>query len=382
MRRGRTLILLALILLVGALAAFLLLSRISTTPGGDGPAAQPTPQLEAQIVIAAQDISRGSEIPADAVVLTPFIADMVVETMVTDLTLVIGRRARMDIARGVPITENMVTEQVGDLLGTGSDAALAIPPGFTAIPIPMNRLSGVAYALRPGDAVDVLVTMLMVDVDPDFQTVLPNDIGIFVAPDGSLLGAVGGRNVEVERDSGKIIISDPEPPAAGRLDTEENSGQSIYVLPSEDQRPRLVTQRIIGNATVLHVGTFPLEEEEEEVAVGAEAPVAVQQPEGQPAQPAAPPPEIPAPDIVTLVVPPQDALTINWAIKAGLDLVLTLRGPRDATEIQTASVTLQYLIDNYNITIPGKPAFGIVPRIDEPIIPQLPGDTPEEETAQ
>ena len=27
----------------------------------------------------------------------------------------------MDIARGLPITENMITEEPGDLLGTGSD---------------------------------------------------------------------------------------------------------------------------------------------------------------------------------------------------------------------------------------------------------------------
>ncbi len=223
------------------------------------------------------------------------------------------------------------------------------------------------------------MTMLIVDVDPDFQSILPNDLGIFVAPDGSLLGAVGGRNVEVERDTGKITISDPEPPPAGRLETEENSGQPIYVLPSEDQRPRMVTQRIITNATVLHVGLFPLEEEPPVAQAPAE--VVAPPPEGAPQQEVEP--EQPAfPDIVTLIVPPQDALTLNWALKAGLDLVLTLRGPQDTTVLQTESVTLQFLIDNYSITIPGKPAFGIVPRVDEPIRPKLPSEDTTEGAVQ
>jgi CheY-like chemotaxis protein len=81
-----------------------------------------------------------------------------------------------------------------------------------------------------------------------------------------------------------------------------------------------------------------------------------------------------APDIVTLIVTPQDALTINWAMKSGVDLVLTLRGPKDDTTTETTSVTLNYLVDNYNITVPSKLPYGLEPRLTTPINPVLPND--------
>src|SRR3972149_7799815 len=114
MRRGRLLILFALILLFGALAVFLVWQSLG---GVTGPTAQATPPpiLEGQIVIAAQDISRGAQIPPDGVILSPFPADYIVETMMTDVNLVVGRRARTDIARGAPVTQNLIYEQHGTL---------------------------------------------------------------------------------------------------------------------------------------------------------------------------------------------------------------------------------------------------------------------------
>ncbi len=384
MRRGRTLILLALILLVGALAAFLILTRLDFGGGPQVPEGTPVPFTDTRnIVIAAQDIARGAEIPPDGVILSPFPADYFIETMIDSTDLVVGRRARMNIPRGVPITQGMITRIPDASAGTGSDASFAIEPGKTAISIPMDRLSGVAFALRPGDNVDVLVSLLVIDVDPEFQTALPNETGMLVGPDGLLLGAVGGRKLEVERDEFggvKITVADDTAPPLGRLDSEEETGQPFYVLPGETQRPRLVTQRLIANAIVLHVGTFPLEGEGEVTAAPQQQPLgAEQQPEAGAQQPQAP--QIVAPDIITLVVTPQDALTLNWAIKAGLDLTLTLRAPGDTTQAETSSVTLQFIVDNYSITIPGKPAFGLVPRLDEPIRPQLPND-PQQETPQ
>ena len=190
MRRGRTLILIALILLLGVAAAWLFL-RGRGSGGGGGAQATPVALDRQNVVIAAQDISRGSVIPENAVILAPFPADAVVETMITnDVSQVIGRYARQDIARGLPITTGMITKQAGDLLGTGSTAAVAIPPGYTAIAVPLNRLAGVAFALRDGDAVDVIGTMLMVDIDPDFQTILPNSSMILLGNNTSPLHRV------------------------------------------------------------------------------------------------------------------------------------------------------------------------------------------------
>src|SRR3972149_272779 len=213
MRRGRVFILLALILLVGAAGVFILLRGVGG--GGQAPPEEitSTPIGEAEIVIAAQHISRGSIIPQEAVIISPYPADYLVETMMTDPGLVIGRRARMDIGRGVPITQNMITERAGDLLGTGSDASLAIPPGMTAISMPLSRLSAVAYALRDGDQVDVLVSLLLSDVDVEFQTGLPNESMFLFDPNGNLLTDFTCRQLTLSeerlRGAARAAVGDP-----------------------------------------------------------------------------------------------------------------------------------------------------------------------------
>ncbi|MGH2625571.1 MAG: hypothetical protein ACRDHY_02835, partial [Anaerolineales bacterium] len=161
------------------------------------------------------------------------------------------------------------------------------------------------------------------------------------------------------------------PPLFGRLEEEEVSGVPLFTRPSEDQRPRLVTQRIVQNATVLHVGTFPLPEAEE-AAVAPLPEEGVGAPTGQEGVQTVT--TTPAPDIITLIVTPQDALALNWAMKSGVDLTLTLRSPADPTPTSTTSVTLQYMIDSYNITVPSRLPFGIEPRIDRVVVPVLPND--------
>jgi len=385
MRRGRILILFALIVLVGAVAAYLIFSRGGGVQPSQEEAAAPLPSDVVYVVIAAQDLARGSSIPSDGVEIKEIPRDMVIETMIASdfteglLDRVIGRRARMDISRGIAVTEGMITDQPGDLLGVGSDASLAIPPGYTAISIPMDRLSGVAYALRDGDQVDVITTMLMVDLDPDFQTTLPNESLVLVASSGVPLTAVTCESINIQPGATECVREEAVP--FGRVDFEENLQQPLYVTPNEDQRPRLVTQRLIENATVLHVGTFALDERAADVLV---APTTVQEPTGAP--PATDTENVVQtvvyPDIVTLIVTPQDALAINWAMMSGADLSLTLRAPGDEEAITTSSVTLQYLIENYNITVPARLPYGLTPAIEELVAPVLPNDVVPEQEVQ
>lgn len=353
MRRGRILILLALILLGIAVAALFAI-RGGGPPDDVGLPTEPTPlPREATIIIAAQNIPRGAVIPADGVISAPFPLDMVVETMATDVGQVVGRRARTEIARGMPITTEMVTDQAGDLLGTGSDAALAIEPGKTAISIPMDRLSGVAFALRDGDVVDVIVSMLITDLDLEFQTLLPNISSLLVnVDDGPLTSFVADF---FNPGEGTVIFEEPR--SVGRGETDLSTGELLYVRPSEIQRPRLITQRLVEKATVLHVGTFP----EDEVPLPADL---IVPDDGGP-----PPTEITVavtlpPDIVTLVVTPQEALALNYAVKAGIDIVLTLRGPGDFTETLTTMVSLEFLLNTYNMSVPTKLPYGLAPRLD------------------
>jgi len=367
------LILFAIILLLGVAAVYLL------TRGGGGGGQQQAGEVTPVapdvvfVAIAAQDIARGARIPEDGIVMSRMPANMVVETMISGnneeaiRSEIVGRVARQDIGRGVPITEAMISEGSGDLLAGGSDASLAIPPGYTAIAIPMDRLSGVAYALRDGDVVDVLISLLMVDVDPDFQTLLPDSSTPLTAPGGtsefpapSITGSVGAA----EGGEGSQLLY-------GKVVEEEETGTLFHLIPNGQQRPRAVSQRLVDSAQVLHVGTFALEESaaaqvaSQQQAQGAGAPGA----EGQTVVV-----EVKPPDIITLIVTPQDALALNWAIKVGADLTLTLRAPNDTEPTETTSVTLQYLIEGYDITVPSRLPYSLEPALDKLIDPKLPND--------
>jgi pilus assembly protein CpaB len=82
------------------------------------------------------------------------------------------------------------------------------------------------------------------------------------------------------------------------------------------------------------------------------------------------------PDVITLIVTPQDAITLNYLIYAGAELTLVLRSAGDEAIIDTQAVTLQYLLDQYDIPVPVKLPYGIEPRVDELVPPELPNDQP------
>ena len=200
--------------------------------------AAPTPIGEAEIVIAAQNIARGKLIPPEGGDhFTVPGGPTRLRRCWTNPGQVIGKRARMDIARGVPITENMITDQAGDLLPVGSDASIAIPEGFTAIAMPMDRFSGVAFAIREGDQVDVLVSLLLVDLDTEFQSELPNEGMFLFSPEGELLNAISCRLIETNEAGELVCAAGERPPVVGLLQFDDISGQDFFAGPSGPQRP-------------------------------------------------------------------------------------------------------------------------------------------------
>jgi pilus assembly protein CpaB len=212
----------------------------------------------------------------------------------------------------------MLTDTPGDIGSAGSDAALQIPEGRVAYALPVARYSSVAWAIQPGDHVDVLVSLRMVDLDEEFQTILPNQFSCAT---------------ESEACQGGVL---------GRLEALPN-GWVANVIPSEGQRPGLVTQLTVQDSLVLRVGDWrdpspaPPPEEGEEVT----------------------PTPVPQVLPLTLAVTPQQALVLKYAQEAGASMDLVLRSPRDADrELETESVTLEYLLEQYGIEQPAKLPYG------------------------
>jgi pilus assembly protein CpaB len=147
-----------------------------------------------------------------------------------------------------------------------------------------------------------------------------------------------------------------------------------------------VSQTLLQDAIVLGVGDFPLTDEvaeepeptqpapttEEEVTIDTEAGAPGETPVGTELVKEEPK----LPDLITLVVTPQDAVTLNYLVYAGSQLTLALRPSGDDTRVQTEATTLDFLLTQYNIPVPVKLPYGMEPRVDDLMPPELPNDAP------
>jgi pilus assembly protein CpaB len=286
----------------------------------------------------------------------------VVVDLFTSKTDVVGQYAKYPLAQGILITVEMVTPEAGNINLGGSTWAATIPQGMTAIAIPITRLSSAAYGIYGGDFVDILVSLLLVDVDSSYQSVLPNYTasvtGTGYLPDQLPLLTAS-------------IVSGGLNSAQGRTELDAALKEPLYIVPSESQRPRIVTQMILQNVQVLHVGTFPLPGEPTTQAFNESIAVATATP--QPGQQAAA--TIVRPDIITLMVTPQDAVMLKYLLDIDASITLTLRNPNDqGTNAETEAATLQYLLSQYNIPVPAKLPYAVEPRTDTITPPELPND--------
>jgi pilus assembly protein CpaB len=81
--------------------------------------------------------------------------------------------------------------------------------------------------------------------------------------------------------------------------------------------------------------------------------------------PNAPPVQAVVPDVVTLIVNPQDAVSLNYLMLAGANLNMVLRSAADDSRVDTEAATLQFILDQYRIPNPAKLPYGTEPRSDE-----------------
>src|SRR3990172_7846437 len=82
---------------------------------------------------------------------------------------------------------------------------------------------------------------------------------------------------------------------------------------------------------------------------------------------------IPKPDIVTLVVTPQEAITLTYLLNSGVQMTMTLRGPSDdVSRVDTEAATLQYLLSQYRIPVPPKLPYSLEPRVNSLVTPAIP----------
>ena len=88
---------------------------------------------------------------------------------------VVGSVALLNLSTGDLVVSAMLerpsSQDLSKGISTGSTTALTVPDGKRAVAIPIGLVSGVGYVVKPGDHVDVLVTMEIKDTTGSSQNV-------------------------------------------------------------------------------------------------------------------------------------------------------------------------------------------------------------------
>jgi len=351
MRRSRTLIFVFLIIIIAAVVAFVAYNQYL----------KPPPVVEVaytQVYITAQPIALGGTITADLLTTINLAPENVVEVMYTldEQPALVGKVAKFPLDQGVVITQAMVGDSTTSPTIPGPSWAALIPPGMTAISIPTNRFALSGYAITDGAHVNLNACFLFVDVDPTFQTMLPN---LTAALTSTGFPAEGGPSVV----SLGVAAAGT---AQGKLELDPSLQQPYYLVPSEAQRPRMVCQTMLQDVVVMKLGNFSRDK-------GA----TIDTPSVPPTDAEGNPVPAAAPDIITLMVTPQDSITLTYLLniqqldpagtvannRTQTRLSMTLRNPNDQARQATESATLQFLLSQYSIPVPAKLPYALQPAL-------------------
>jgi Flp pilus assembly protein CpaB len=146
-RRGRLYIVVGAILAVLAFATAAGLASLSLVPGNTA---------GVKVVVAKTNITARTKIQASDLQLSAY--NPAPPQSFSDVALVTGKGARVDIPAGSPITANLVAT-AGDLLSISDVAYLPIPSGYVAVTVPTGEQVGVGGYVQVGDRITMLATI-------------------------------------------------------------------------------------------------------------------------------------------------------------------------------------------------------------------------------
>lgn len=307
----------------------------------------PIPEDTIGVVVSLQTVPRGHVMTEDILAIDRRPRDSVESNVITDTKDVIGMFARTDIFQGQTLTRDKLAGDIREIVTSEYGPSSLIPPGFVAQAVPLSTfrldpggsIASVGYGVSEGDYVDILLLFDMRKIDEEFQTLLPNDLALFIT-------------VEVEDTQEKRFLEiDPY----GFFE-ELPTGDTVHVRPREYQRPYIVGL-VIQNAKVIQVGQYALPEA---AAAQIATPTPTALPEGAPTplpEPVAIPSATPLPpEVVVVALQPQQQLLLRYALEVGADVDFALRGINDGQLYPVENVDLNFLLERFNIEIP--PDFG------------------------
>jgi Flp pilus assembly protein CpaB len=282
---GRILIIFGLLLGLLAAAATLILLRNSSAAQAAG-VVEDVPAVEmVQVVVAYQPIEPWQPIPADAIGIReypapapdgailesgiqPTASDAEAETASVDaegteempvsgMEYVVGKISNTRIYPGQVIVQSQLIDK--DLeeqrLGLGGEASYIIPDGKVAIAIPIDSISSVAGALRSGDQVDIIATVVLEtpeeqvpsgeeggtpEEDPDVTQLLLQRVQILRVGAWSLTA----EDQQQGESAGGVVTIIVDPQQALELKHLQTNTQFQFVLRSITDETEFVTEPV------------------------------------------------------------------------------------------------------------------------------------------
>lgn len=361
--RGRRLLFL-LMLVVGlvflAIAGFLYINSLDSSPTSNGTGDQVTlpdisegigaitqPDSSAlsetvNVVVSLQTVPRGWQMTEAELTTDVRLRSELGPNTITDTADAIGLYARSDIFQGETLTRDKLVRDPRQIGREDFGPSSLIPSGWLAASVPMDRLNSVAYGLAAGDTIDIMLTFAFSQVDQEFQTLLQNSATFILE-----------TTDEEGNTTRTVVVLDPY----GRFE-QLATGDIAHIAPSEEQRP-LPVAMILQNARVIQVGEWmppePVMTPTPPPEAGAETPT----PEaGVPPTPTPRPP-----NVLVVALPPQQQLFLKYAVENNANIDYALRGPGDGQLYNVQNVDLNYLLQQFGIEIPPDYDFVISPDI-------------------
>lgn len=152
---------------------------------------------------------------------------------------VVGSVALLNLSAGDMVVSSMLEHQTSQTpsheISTGSTTiALTVPDGKRAVAIPIGLVSGVGYAVKPGDHVDILVTIDISDSSANSQAVTVTTLAaqdVLVLSVGETLS---GDKTKVETKSHTLALSVPQAMAV-TLGSEKGSLRLLLRNPANSE---------------------------------------------------------------------------------------------------------------------------------------------------
>lgn len=192
-----------------------------------------TPPAEtASLLVAQVDIERSSELSRDVIAIEEWPKDRIPEGALTSLEDIEGRRAVIEINRGLPILQSM--------LGSTAAASEEIPDGLRVVAVRVTEESG-AGLIKPGDRVDVQVYATQSEslgIERTGIWTFLQDVSVFAV--GSVFRSEEGNDGPMEARTISLIAS---PKQAAKVTLASQMGRIRLVM-----RNGKDTQAVAGGA--------------------------------------------------------------------------------------------------------------------------------------